>query len=159
MSRPAPGPALPDLLYLVHRLPYPPDKGDRIRAFHLVRYLSRHANVHLACLADEPVAASSLEALGRYCKRLAVIRVKGWARWGKALLSLARGRTASEGAFASRAFGALVQQWASETRFQAALASSSGVAPYLRLPRLAGVPAVIDLVDVDSQKWLDYAAG
>ena len=44
----------PNLLYLVHRLPYPPDKGDRIRSFHLVKCLSRHANLHLACLADEP---------------------------------------------------------------------------------------------------------
>ena len=34
-------PARPDILYLAHRLPYPPDKGDRIRTFHLLRHLSR----------------------------------------------------------------------------------------------------------------------
>ena len=47
--------ARPDVLYLVHRLPYPPDKGDRIRTFHVLEWLSRRAAVHLACLADEPV--------------------------------------------------------------------------------------------------------
>ena len=48
--------------------------------------------------------------------------------------------------------------WAGATRYQAVLASASSLVPYLRLPELRGVPAVVDLVDVDSQKWLDYAA-
>jgi sugar transferase (PEP-CTERM/EpsH1 system associated) len=52
----------------------------------------------------------------------------------------------------------ILRDWARRTDFTASLASSSGVAQYLRLPELRGVPAVVDLVDVDSQKWLDYAA-
>ena len=72
--------------------------------------------------------------------------------------SLARGRTASEGAFAAPALRATLGRWARQTRFHAALASASSMAPYLRIDALGGVPAVIDLVDVDSQKWLDYAA-
>ncbi len=48
-------------------------------------------------------------------------------------------------------------RWGSEIRFDAALASSSSVAPYLQLPELRPVPAVVDLIDVDSQKWFDYA--
>jgi hypothetical protein len=44
---------LPNVLFLAHRVPYPPNKGDRIRSFHLLRFLSRRARVHLACLADE----------------------------------------------------------------------------------------------------------
>jgi sugar transferase (PEP-CTERM/EpsH1 system associated) len=51
-----------------------------------------------------------------------------------------------------------LRQWAGENRFDAAVASASSVAPYLMRPWLRGVPAVIDLMDVDSQKWLDYAA-
>lgn len=149
--------ARPRLLYLVHRLPYPPDKGDRIRAFHLLRHLARHAAVWLACLADEPAAEESAAYLRRYCERLAVVPL-GASRWPRALASLLRGRTVTEGAFRSPALAALLGEWAGQTRFDAALVSSSGLTPYLRLEALRSVPAVVDLVDVDSQKWLDYAA-
>jgi sugar transferase (PEP-CTERM/EpsH1 system associated) len=148
----------PAILYLVHRLPYPPDKGDRIRAFHLLRWLSGRAAVHLACLADEPVDAEAVAALGRYCERVAVVRLGAWSRWARAGGSLARGHTATEGAFSAPALRATLRRWARQTRFHAALASASSMAPYLRLDAIRDVPAVIDLVDVDSQKWREYAA-
>jgi sugar transferase (PEP-CTERM/EpsH1 system associated) len=146
----------PDLLYLVHRVPYPPDKGDRIRAFHLLRYLARHATVHLASLADEPVADHVIAALRRYCGRLAIVQLDRW-RWPRAALSFARGRTVTEGAFASPSLRSVVQDWAGSTPFHAVLLSGSSMAPYLQMPGLRSVPAVVDLVDVDSEKWLAYA--
>ena len=45
----------PKILYLTHRVPYPPDKGDRIRNYHILAWLARRASVDLACLADEDV--------------------------------------------------------------------------------------------------------
>jgi sugar transferase (PEP-CTERM/EpsH1 system associated) len=149
--------ARPDILYLVHRLPYPPDKGDRIRTFHLLRSLSHRARVHLACLADEPPADGAVAALRRYCERVAVIRLGRWGRRARILGALARGRTATEGAFSAPALHATLRRWAHQTRFHAALASASSMVPYLRMTELRHVPAVIDLIDVDSQKWLDYA--
>ncbi len=151
-------PTLPDLLYLAHRVPYPPDKGDRIRTFHLLRCLSRRARIHLACLADEPVTQEQRAVLESYCAQVAVVPLGRWSRCLRGLASLICGGTVSEGAFASRGLRAVLRAWAGETRFHAALASSSSLAPYLRMPELAGVPPVIDLIDVDSQKWLDYAA-
>ncbi len=148
----------PNVLYLVHRVPYPPDKGDRIRAFHLLRFLSRRAAVHLACLADEPVPVAALAALGRYCARVGIVRLGRWTRWASAFGSLVCGGTVTAGAFRSAGLRAVVRQWAAETAFDAVVASASSMVPYLRLPQLGGVPAVVDLVDVDSQKWFDYAA-
>jgi hypothetical protein len=150
--------ARPDILHLAHRLPYPPDKGDRIRSFHTLRHLSRRANVHLACLADEPVPAGAVTALENYCARVAVVPVSGWARRLRALWALLRGRTATEGAFQVPALSALLHSWARTTRFDACLVSASSMIPYLQREEWRGVPAVVDLVDVDSQKWLDYAA-
>jgi sugar transferase (PEP-CTERM/EpsH1 system associated) len=146
------------VLYVVHRVPYPPDKGDRIRAFHILRHLSRQADVHLACLADEPVPDSVRSALERHCAQLAVVRLGRWSRWVRAVGSLAVGGSISEGAFWAPQMVRVVRRWAKEIRFRASLASASSVAGYLRVPDLAGVPAVVDLVDVDSQKWFDYAA-
>jgi sugar transferase (PEP-CTERM/EpsH1 system associated) len=148
----------PNILYLVHRLPYPPDKGDRIRAFHLLRYLARRANLHLASLADEPIYETAVTALKQYCQRVAVVRLGRWSRWLRALGGLLRGRTVTEEAFRSGTLKRILRCWARETRFDVSLASSSAMVQYLKLPELSGVPAVIDLVDVDSQKWLDYAA-
>jgi hypothetical protein len=148
----------PVVLYVVHRVPYPPDKGDRIRAYHVLRYLVRHADVHLACLADETLAPDTQAALQRLCARVAVVPLGRRTRWLWAIGSLAAGRSISEGAFHSPALVRLLRQWARQTTFRAALASASSVSPYLRMPELRGVPAVVDLVDVDSQKWLDYAA-
>lgn len=145
------------ILYVVHRVPYPLDKGDRIRAFHLLRYLSRHANVHLACLADEPASEETRAVLRRYCHRLAVVSL-GRTRWVRGLTSLLRGGTVSEGAFHAPELVATLRAWAANTPFSAVLASSSAVVPYLRLPELTSIPAIVDLVDVDSQKWLDYAS-
>jgi sugar transferase (PEP-CTERM/EpsH1 system associated) len=72
--------------------------------------------------------------------------------------SVLRGGTASEGAFDSPELRQLVRTWAIQTGFHATLASASSMAPYLRLDELGAAPAVVDLVDVDSQKWFDYAA-
>ncbi|HEX8201009.1 MAG TPA: TIGR03087 family PEP-CTERM/XrtA system glycosyltransferase [Isosphaeraceae bacterium] len=148
----------PCILYLTHRLPYPPDKGDRIRNYHVLDWLSRRYAVHLACLADEPVGRGAIEHLRGVCARVAIVRVGGWARRLGALTALVQGRTATEGAFAVPRLRAVLRRWSHQTPFAAALASTSGLAPYLRMEELRAVPAVVDLVDVDSQKWLDYAA-
>lgn len=157
MLAPSDGVLRPNILYVVHRVPYPPDKGDRIRAFHLLRFLSQHAAVHLACLADEPITDEVVKALEGYAARVAVFPVGGWSRWRRILGSLALGGTATEGAFHSTSLQTAFRAWCADTSFHATLSSSSAMAWYQQLPGLRHVPAVIDLVDVDSQKWFDYA--
>ena len=63
----------PNVLYLVHRFPYPPDKGDRIRNYHVLSWLARRASVHLACLADEDVDDKSVSMLEKLADRVAVV--------------------------------------------------------------------------------------
>lgn len=145
------------VLYLTHRVPFPPDKGDRIRNFHLLRQLARRGRVWLGCLADEPVTAADDSELRRLCERVAVVPVSGKRRWVRAGVSLLTGGSLSEGAFAEPGLTRVVRGWAAETRFTAAVVSASSLTPYLRMKDLAGTPKVVDLVDVDSQKWLDFA--
>lgn len=147
----------PNLLYVVHRVPYPPDKGDRIRAFNLVKFLGARSRLHLACLADESTSDSVRAALAEHVERLAIVPLRGWSRWPRALASLGLGRTVTEGAFSSSALRRTLGEWAKETKFAATIASASSVAPYLRMPGLRAVPALVDLVDLDSEKWLEYS--
>jgi sugar transferase (PEP-CTERM/EpsH1 system associated) len=156
----SPPPAAPSgrcILHLAHRVPYPPDKGDRIRSFHSLRFLAARHRVHLACLADEPVPSETAAALEAWCERVAVIPMNRW-RWGRALGSLLAGHSISEGAFHSPALRRVLRDWTRDTTYDACLVSASSLVSYLRLPELRHVPGVVDLVDVDSQKWLDYAA-
>lgn len=146
----------PRVVYLTHRVPYPPDKGDRIRNYHVLRELSRHARVWLAALADEPVTDEQRHHLGGLCERVAF--VPGGRRWGRGGRSLLGGRSISEGLFCEPAFDALLAGWRTEADFAASLVSASSLAPYQRRNGWETVPAFVDLVDVDSQKWLDYAA-
>ena len=64
-----------NVLYLVHRFPFPPDKGDRIRAFHIIRELSRNHQVHVVTFADVPVRPEDEAALAEYCDSLSVVPV------------------------------------------------------------------------------------
>ncbi len=146
------------VLYLVHRFPYPPDKGDRIRAFHVLRFLSQHADMSVATLADEPVSPAHLAELRRYCRRLEVVPLRRWGRWAKAACCFATGRTVTEGAFASSRLRAVIREWVRDVSFDAVLCSASSMSQFLRLPELQATRKVVDLVDVDSEKWLQYAA-
>ncbi|MCX7665121.1 MAG: TIGR03087 family PEP-CTERM/XrtA system glycosyltransferase [Gemmataceae bacterium] len=147
----------PELLLLTHRVPYPPDKGDRIRTYHTLRCLAPFAKIHLIALADEPVPAQSVTVLKQLCERVEIIPI-GKSRWLRAGFSLLSGGSISEGAFFHPQMFSTVKQWASQTRFTSALASSSALAQYLWLHELDQTIRIVDVVDVDSQKWFDYAA-
>jgi len=148
---------LGDILFLAHRFPHPPDKGDRIRSFHLLRWLADRARVRLATLAHEPFDPKSAEVLGDLCAAVSIHQTSPWTRRARSAWSLARGRSATEGAFQSASLARTIDDWAGRIPFDLAIASSSGMVPHLRRASLRNVPALVDLVDVDSQKWLDYA--
>ena len=148
---------LPDVLFVTHRVPFPPDKGDRIRTYHLLKFLTQHARVHLASLADEPVTAETRAALAALTVRTEIVPL-GLSRWARGLGSLAIGGTISAGAFRSKQLANKIRDWAKETNFAGAIASASSLAHFIHIPELNRAKRVVDVVDVDSQKWLDYAA-
>lgn len=147
----------PRVLYVTHRVPFPPDKGDRIRNYHVLRHLARRADVWLVALADEPVPPETLAALKELCAEVAVVPVGRRVRWGRAGLSAARGGSLTAGLFHEPAVNRLLADWVPRAGFAAALVSASGLAPYLARHGLSNVPRMVDLVDVDSQKWVDFA--
>jgi hypothetical protein len=102
------------LLYLAHRVPFPPDKGDRIRNWNVLRFLAKRAPVHLVCLADEPVPDETRRVLSETCAKVAIVPVSR-TRWLRAARSLLMGRSISEGAFASSALRRLLCKWAKES--------------------------------------------
>ena len=146
----------PNILYIVHRVPYPPNRGDRIRSYHLLKFLAEHGNVWLACLADEPPEQDTTDVLKEICEEVQV-QYLGPLRWVQAATSFARGRSATEALFFSRRIQQGIRNWCRKIEFDRIVAFCSSTAPYLKIAELQSVPLITDLVDVDSQKFLDFA--
>ncbi|HEX5758296.1 MAG TPA: TIGR03087 family PEP-CTERM/XrtA system glycosyltransferase [Thermoanaerobaculia bacterium] len=143
------------LLYLCHRLPYPPDKGCRIRAYHeLVALAARH-RIHLLSLADEPPQPQHVAALREVCAEVEVHRVERRAALLRAGAGLFGRQPLTVRFFHLPALAARVRELAAAEAFDAVVVYGSGVAAYAE--PFAGVARVLDLVDVDSAKWGQYA--
>jgi len=56
------------LLFLAHRIPYPPNKGDKIRSFHLLKHLALRYHVHLGTFVDDPADWQHVETVKAYCQ-------------------------------------------------------------------------------------------
>lgn len=145
------------VLLLTHRVPHPPDRGDRIRSFHLLKFLAERAEVSLACPSEEPVAESSSLVLDRLCAQVAICPTSWFGRSRRAAWSLARGRSATEGYFWHPQLARTIRAWASDVKFDAIVCYCSGMFRYTLLPELREAPVLVDLVDVDSQKWIECA--
>lgn len=143
------------ILYIAHRIPYPPNKGEKIRTFHQIRHLSQNHVIHLVCLVDEPADLVHVKALERYCASVsAVYRSKTTALLSAAGALLTR-NPLSVAAFRQKELAQRITQRLSTERLDAILVTSSAVAEYvLHVP---DIPRVIDFIDVDSEKWRLYA--
>lgn len=112
----------------------------------------------MASLADEPVSQETREVLADLCESVAIVSVQSKLRKLRMAYSILTGGIASLAAFRSAQLEKVIDSWAASTPFDLAIASASNVAPYLESNRLSSVPKIVDLVDVDSEKWLNYAS-
>ncbi|MBL8698814.1 MAG: TIGR03087 family PEP-CTERM/XrtA system glycosyltransferase [Alphaproteobacteria bacterium] len=147
----------PDLLFLAHRIPYPPNKGDKIRSWNELKLLARDHRVHLGCFVDAEADWQHVEFLKETCggecyfapldKRTATLRsVRGFLT-GEAL---------SLPYYHDRRFAAWVRDVVARHRPRAAVAFSSQMAQYL-IDAPPPMIRVMDMIDVDSDKWRQYA--
>ncbi|MFL6862294.1 MAG: TIGR03087 family PEP-CTERM/XrtA system glycosyltransferase [Allosphingosinicella sp.] len=143
-----------DLLFLAHRIPFPPDRGDKIRSWHVLKHLAGLARVHLACFADDAADASHLpalrEALGPALGKVHV-EVRRTGRAVAAARALLEGRPVSLTAFDSAAMRGFVARLA--PKMDTIFAFSGQMAQFVP----PGARLVMDFVDMDSAKFAAYA--
>lgn len=146
------------LLFLCQRIPFPPNKGDKLRSFSVLRHLSKSWKIHLGCFIDDPADRQHEDDLRPYCADLCCIGLdRQWARL-RSLSGLVTGSALSEPYFHSRKLRDWVDGVLRDIRPPAAFLYSSVMGQYLP----AGGPlrprrVVMDFVDVDSDKWRQYA--
>ena len=146
-----------NILYLAHRIPYPPNKGDKLRAFHQIAHLTRKHRIWCACFVDDPADLVHVDAAGRGCEALVALPLRPSWHTLRGLWSSLRGGTITEAYYHSPAMVATLKRWCASVSFDAVVAFSSSMAQYaLQVP--CG-RRVLDLCDLDSQKWRAYAGG
>ena len=147
----------PRLLFLAHRIPYPPDKGEKIRAWHILEHLARDWEVDLGCLVDDPADAQHLPVLRSCCAEVHAAPVKRSARIARTLFGTRPGQPLSLAWFQEPGLARWVRTALGARRYEAVMVYSSAMAAYVpRAP--GGALRILDMVDVDSEKWRAYAA-
>ncbi len=144
-----------NILYLAHRIPYPPDKGDKLRAYRHLEHLSRRHRVWCACFIDQESDVEHVDALRRICVDVAAVPLNRRSAMFRGAVGLLRGSTVTESFYRDPAMNEVLERWASAVRFDVVVAFSSSMAGYAK-----GIRArrrVLDLCDCDSEKWLAYA--
>jgi len=143
------------LLFLAHRIPFPPNKGDKIRSFHLLRHLSARYDIHLGAFVDDPDDWQFEAALKPYCASIKLIPLNP----RRARLASLSGLLTGEALTLPYYRSAALKDWAAGLSASGVvtrgLAYSSVMAKFM--PKSLA-RRVIDMVDVDSDKWRQYAA-
>jgi sugar transferase (PEP-CTERM/EpsH1 system associated) len=144
-----------DLLFLAHRIPYPPDKGDKIRAWNIFRHLARTHRIHLGCFIDDKNDQQYIAELQSHCADLLCVPIDPLVQRARSVLRLRRGQPLSLGYFHHRR----LQRWVDAKLANAAIdrvyVFSSAMAGYVM--HAQGARRILDMVDVDSEKFTAYA--
>ncbi|MBS3996054.1 MAG: TIGR03087 family PEP-CTERM/XrtA system glycosyltransferase [Hydrogenophaga sp.] len=145
-----------NILYLVHRLPYPPNKGDKVRSYHLLRHLLQNHRVFLGTFIDDPDDEQHLPTLRALCPDLHVERLQPRHAKIRSLSGLLSGEALTLGYYRNAGMQRWVDEVAASHPLQASVVFSSSMAQYAQ-PLAPQVPMLVDFVDVDSAKWTQYA--
>ncbi len=144
-----------DVLYLTHRIPYPPNKGDKVRSYHFLKYLSARYRVHLATFVDDADDWRHVETVRKLCGESHFAGLNPITARIRSLTGLLRRAPLSLFYYRDER----LQRWVSELLerlpVRYIVVFSSVMAQYVMC---AGkTRRIVDFVDVDSDKWKQYA--
>ncbi|MCC2614856.1 TIGR03087 family PEP-CTERM/XrtA system glycosyltransferase [Aestuariibacter halophilus] len=147
------------LLFLCHRIPFPPNKGDKIRSFNVLKALSEHYDIYLGTFVDDPYDWQYAETLNDFCTEVCLLgQNKLWCKI-KGLTSLLTGKSISEPYYYDRKMARWVDDVVRSKGIKKVFVFSSPMAQYINHYSAEQLTSVVDFVDVDSDKWRQYAEG
>jgi polysaccharide biosynthesis protein PslH len=148
-----------NILFLAHRIPYPPNKGDKIRSFNEIKYLSKKHDIFLGTVLDSESDRENINGLQPYCKEICAVHFnKTFSLAG----GIFRMRALSVSNFYSRKLQKFVDDTVATGKIDAVMCFCSSMAEYVfRNPALSNgsgkIKLIMDFVDLDSDKWLQYS--
>ena len=142
------------ILFLVHRIPFPPNKGDKIRSFHLLRHLADRYRVHLGTFVDMPEDMAHVPELERLCASHRVEMLDPRTARLRSVSGFLTGEALTLPYYRNASLQAWVRETVARHGIRKAIVFSGAMAQYVRG---LGLHVVVDFVDVDSAKWSQYA--
>lgn len=143
------------ILFLVHRIPFPPNKGDKTRSHHLLRYLAKRYRVHLGTFIDNADDAVYVPALDDLCASHCVVPLQRRMATLRSLSGFLTGEPLTWPYYRQAKLRCWVERTVDENNIRRAVVFSGAMSQYIE--RLPDLKVVLDLVDVDSSKWTEYA--
>jgi sugar transferase (PEP-CTERM/EpsH1 system associated) len=143
------------ILYLSQRVPYPPHRGDKLRSYHHIKFLSRFHEISLVCFADNTSDLLHKSALKVYCKSVDIILLSQFSSRLKAIGASITKTPFTLAYFHSDKLKKIVEAKLKNERFDLIFVYCSSMAQYVE--DVVTIPKVIDFVDVDSEKWAQYS--
>ena len=146
-----------DILFIVHRIPFPPNKGDKIRSFNMLKFLAKHYRVHLATFIDDPEDEKYAKELDAYTVDKKIVSVNPLVRRVASMTALLTGEPLSNRYYQSSVISRWVDDKVKNEGVKKAVLFSSPMAQFLSGDKFNSVHRIMDFVDVDSEKWLQYS--
>ncbi|HEY3910167.1 MAG TPA: TIGR03087 family PEP-CTERM/XrtA system glycosyltransferase [Stellaceae bacterium] len=144
------------IFFVCQRVPFPPDRGDKITTFNEIRHLSAAHEVHVFCLGDGARDLDNIPGLRAYAKSVTAFPVNGKRSRLRALAALAAGTPLSVAAFNEAALHQGIRRQFDALRPDLIIVYSCNVAQYAE--HFPQVPRIMQFADLDSLKWGQYAA-
>src|SRR5436309_2715290 len=142
------------ILFLVHRSPFPPDKGDKVRSYHLLKFLASRYRVHLGAFVDDPADLAFVPRLGEFCESYKVARIHPTLARLRSLPGFWSGKPLTLGYYHDASLMRWVRATVRQQHIKKAVVFCSAMAQYVS--GIAGLRVVVDFVDIDSEKWRLY---
>jgi sugar transferase (PEP-CTERM/EpsH1 system associated) len=149
------------LIFISHRIPWPLNKGEKIRGWNVIQHLRQDFDVHLGCVVDDPADMAHVSVVQEVCASVGAFPID--KRWQKvrAALHARPGKPLMPDFY----YAPALQDWVNATldrvRMDVVYIYSVAVAPYAlgnrRVP--GGARMILDAQDIDSEKWAEYAHG
>lgn len=143
------------ILFLAQRVPFPPNRGDKIPTFHYIRHLAKSHDVVVACLADGPPDLANVAGLEPMVAAVDAVPRSRTRSCFRAVAALASDRPLTVAYFDEPDLRRRVKAQLTTGDFDAVVVFSSGMASFVE--EFTDVPRIIQFADLDSQKWQQYA--
>lgn len=144
-----------NLLFLVHRIPFPPNKGDKIRSYHFLKGLIENYHIHLAAFVDDPEDKVYIEKVEQMVRSSLFVDLNPSVAKIKSLAGLINNKALTLPYYYDRQMQEWVDKTIADNKITKIFIFSSAMAQYVL--KYKELEIIIDFVDVDSDKWLQYS--
>jgi len=146
-----------EVLLLCHRIPYPPDKGDKIRSYRWLQALAATYRVHLGAFVDDSRDWAHAERVQSLCVEVCLRPLSPLRARLRSLPALLTGEALTTAYYRDRGMAAWTRDLLVRRPISRVIVFSSAMAQYALVSEAAALRRLIDYVDVDADKWRQYA--